>query len=661
MARNFTLHSDLGDKLLFASMDATERLGELFRFQLRMLGTDARIDLRRLLGTSMAVHMRMPDGYQRWFHGMVADIAQTGFITIDDVAHAAYSATLVPRPWLLTQRSDCRIFSDQSVPDIVRTLLDEAGYSDVKLSLGGNYPRREYCVQYREDSFNFISRLLEQEGIYYFFRHDRNRHTMVLADGLGAHERDASYGTLPYMPPAQQRTRSLPAVGEWQAVRAVHTTTHGLTDYDPLRPRASLAVSRDCGADDLHPVSGLEAFDYPGSHLQTADGERYAQVRAEAHNVERARYSGQSNAPGLAAGDLFELKDFPRAAWNREYLLIGTSIRLEESDYASGGAGGEAPFDCRFEAIESGLPFRSARRARRPVVAGLQTATVAGDEDEDINVDEHGRIRVVFHWTTADRKGEKESCPVRVASSWAGKGWGALHIPRVGQEVVVSFLEGDPDRPLVIGSVYNADHMPPWKLPDNRAWAGIRSRSHPGGGSEDFNEIRFDDSKGSEELCLHAQKDMRETVENDHIVTIDHDEQLEVKNDQTEKIGNDRNQDVGNNDTTKVGEKFRVEAGSEIELVTGQSSIVMKSSGDIEIKGVNITINGQQAVKAEGGMQVNIKAGMGMEVTAGTSMKIKSDGMLNAEAGGMAEVKATMLTLAGQGIAQLSGSLIKIG
>lgn len=652
MARNFTLHSARGDQLLFASMDATERLGELFRFRLRMLGKDAHVDLQRLLGTPMAVHMQMPDGYQRWFHGMVAEIEQTGFVTIDKVAYAEYSATLVPRPWLLTQRSDCRIFSNQTVPEIVRTLLNEAGYSDVKLSLGGNYPKREYCVQYREDSFNFISRLLEQEGIYYFFRHDKDRHTMVLGDGLGAHARDPTFGTLPYMPPAQQRTRSLPVVGEWEAARAVHTTTHSLTDYDPLRPRASLAVSGECGQHDLHQVGGLEAFDYPGCHVETADGERYAQVRAEAHNVERSCYRGHTHASGMSVGALFELKDFPRREWNREYLVIGTSMRLEESEYASGQGGGEGPFDCRFEAIESRLPFRSAARARRPLVAGLQTATVAGDKDEDINVDEYGRIRVVFHWNVAGRKGDDVSCPVRVASSWAGKGWGAVNIPRVGHEVVVSFLEGDPDRPLVIGSVYNADHMPPWKLPDNRTWSGIRSRSHLGGG-EDFNEIRFEDKKGSEALCLHAQKDMRETVEHDHFVTVDNDETLEVKNDQAEKIGNDRKQDVGNNDTTKVGKKFKIDAGSEIELVTGQSSIVMKSSGEITIKGTNIIIKGQQSVKAEGGMEVDLKAGV--------KMNIKSDAMLAAEAGAKADLKAPMLTLTGQGIAQLGGGLIKIG
>lgn len=661
MARIFTLHSDLGDSLLFASMDARERLGALFSFRLRLLGKDAQLDLRRLLGTSMAVHMRMPDGYERWFHGMVAEIAQTGFTTIDDVVHAEYSAHLVPRPWLLTQRRDCRIFAGQSVPEIVRTLLEEAGYGDVRLSLSARYPTREYCVQYREDTFNFISRLMEQEGIYYYFSHGRQTHTMVLADGLGAHARAPSFGSIAYMPPSQQRARSLPAISDWRLARAVHTTTHRLTDYDPQRPRASLLADGECSRDDLHPVDGLAAFDYPGGHVEVEDGERYAQVRAEAHAVERALYSGQSNAPGVAVGALFALRGFPRDAWNREYLVVGTTIRLEEAGYNSGGDSQVPPFDCTLDAVESAHPFRSAQRAARPVIAGLQTATVAGDEDEDIAVDEYGRIRVVFHWNTSDRQGEKVSCPVRVASSWAGKRWGAVHIPRVGQEVVVSFLEGDPDRPLVIGSVYNADHMPPYALPDNRTQSGIKSRSHKGGGAEDFNEIRFEDKQGSEELFLHAQKDMREEVENDHFVTVDHDEELEIKNDQRETIGNDRIQDVGNDDSTRVGRTFKLDAGSEIALVTGQSSIVMKSSGEIEIRGVNITINGQQAIKAEGGMKVDLKAGMAMRLAAGVDMTLKSDAMFSAEGGAKASVKAPMLDLAGQAIAQLSAGLIKIG
>ncbi|MFC3550064.1 type VI secretion system Vgr family protein [Lysobacter cavernae] len=670
MARTITLQSDLGDQLLFWRMQAHEQLGQLFSFRLTALCKQAQPDLRRLLGTPMAVQLSAQDGYKRWFHGIVADIAQTGFTVIDKLSYAVLAITLVPKPWLLTQRQDCRIFTEKSVPEIVRSVLGDIGYGDVQLSLGGNYPKRDYCVQYREDDFNFISRLLEQEGIYYFFSHSASAHTLVLADALGAHARTRGFETLPYAPPAQQGNRLDASVSEWQLARALHTTRHQLTDYDPLRPRVSLAADEEIGdSGDLHAIGGLSAFDYPGGHLIEADGKRYAQVRAEARNAERSRYSGQATACGLSAGALFALQDFPRRECNQEYLVVATDIDLQAPGYASGGDAGDEPFSCRFEAIESKLPFRSPAQARRPVIAGLQTAVVTGsDTDEDIVVDQHGRIQVTFHWNTSTRANAKPSCPVRVASSWAGKGWGAMSLPRVGQEVVVSFLEGDPDRPLVIGSVYNADHAAPFKLPDDKTRSGIRSRSL-GGSVEDFNEIRFEDKKGSEELFVHAQKDLREEVENDHFATVDHDQTLTVKHDQSEdvqhdrkhKVGNDDSLDVGNNCTSTIGKKFRLSAGTEIELVTGASSLVMKSNGDIQIKGVNITVTGANAVKIDGQVQVQIKAGATVDMGAGASVKVHSDAMLSLEGGAMGTLKAPMLNVKADALHQIGGGLIMIG
>jgi type VI secretion system secreted protein VgrG len=288
------------------------------------------------------------------------------------------------------------------------------------------------------------------------------------------------------------------------------------------------------------------------------------------------------------------------------------------------------------------------------MVVGLQTAVVSGsDKAEDISVDKYGRIQVTFHWNKPDKENFHISCPVRVASSWAGKGWGAVNIPRVGQEVVVSFLEGDPDRPLVIGSVYNADNMPPYALPANKTQSGIKSRSHKNGGADDFNEIRFEDKKGNEDFFLHAQKDMHEEVENDHFVAIDHDEIIEIKNDQkitikndqteditgkrTTSVGKDDKLDVKQNGTTTIGQKFKLSAGTEIQLVTGAASIVMKATGEIEIKGVNIKINGDATVAAKGG----------------ASMEVSSSGMTT--------VKGSMLSLKGEGMAQLSGGIIMIG
>jgi type VI secretion system secreted protein VgrG len=681
--RNYTLHSDLGDALRFAGMEGSEKLGRLFEFRVRALSRDAGLDLVAMLGKPMAVHMRMPDGFERWFHGIAIEAEQTGFTVVDDLRHAVYAIRLAPRPWLLTRRRHSRVFANRDVVSIIRAVLGGVGYSDVRTHLTASYPVRETCVQYREDDFSFISRLMEQEGLYYYFTHDERRHVMVLADGIGAHSAAKGAARLPWQADGSHAMRDATGVREWRCAAAAHTTSARLTDYDPLKPRASLEGQGEAGQGlPLHGVDGLETFDFPGGGASADEHRQRAQVAVEACNAERARVSGRSEAYGVATGALITVAGSPGGQWDHEYLVTGCDVVLREAGLASGAGTADpgdepdaAPWDCRFHAIDSRLPYRSLQSTPRPLIAGLQTATVCdssgGGDEEEIAVDQHGRVHVLFHWSASAATGDRDqthSCPVRVATPWAGKQWGMVHIPRVGQEVVVSFLEGDPDRPLIVGSVYNGTHATPYPLPAEKTRSGVRSRSD-GGGAEDFNEIRFEDKKGSEELFVHAQKDLREEVENDHHVLVEHDEKSEVKNDQTGKVGHDRSHEVGNDDkldvkangTTTVGRKFKLDAGTEIELVTGQSSIVMKSSGEIQIKGLNITINGQQTIKAEGGMEVAIKAGVKMDLKAGATMTLKSDAMLNAEGGAMATVKAPMLTLQGQGLAKMAAPLITIG
>lgn len=662
MTNRMTLKSDLGDKLLPASLSGGEQLGRLFSYQLKLISTDSEVKLLPLLGSSMTVTFES-EGYKRYFSGMVSEISQTGFESFKEERFAEYAVTLVPKAWLLMHKVDCRIYLKQSVPDIVKAVLAEFGYGDVKLSLSGNYPARDYCVQYREDYFNFISRLMEQEGIYYFFQHTDGVHTMVLADSLGAHATTSGYAQLPYRPQAGGSRAALEvSITDFSSARSVQTTKYSLTDYDPMKPKTSLLGEETISnADENHSVNGLESFDFPGDHETSDAGKHYAQVRLESINVAQSLCSGSTNAPGLLTGALFKLTKFPRAELNQEYLVTGSTVHIENAARTSGGSDGEL-FFCNFSVISSRQPFRTMQTAIKPMVVGLQTAVVSGsDKAEDISVDKYGRIQVTFHWNKSDKKNAHISCPVRVASSWAGKNWGAVHIPRVGQEVVVSFLEGDPDRPLVIGSVYNADNLPPYALPDNKTQSGVKSRSHEGGGADDFNEIRFEDKKGSEELFLHAQKDMREEVENDHFVQIDHDEKITIKNDQTEDItgnrtatvGKDDKLDVKQNGTTTIGQKFKLDAGTEIELVTGASSIVMKSDGSITIKGVNITLDGS--------MKIAAKAGVNMDLGAGVSLKAHSDAQVEVAGGAMTTVKGPMLMLKADAMAQMSGGIIMIG
>jgi len=654
------------DNLLFVGMSADEELGELFRFELQFESTDAGIDLTSLLGSSMTVTLTLEDGFKRHFNGMVCEASQTGVATVDTLVYAQYAVTLVPRPWLLEQIVDCRIFTEMTAPDIIQKLLEESGYTDVKNSLTGNYAQRDYCVQYREDCLSFIHRLMEQEGIYYYFTHDSSKHTMVLADGVGAHAAIDEFKKVPFAAGAGGALGKAATVATFGAVRGVDGATFKLTDYNPLTPKASLLSSHT--SDGNQPTTTHAVFDFPGAHGDASVGQHYASVRAEALTAARSGYHGTTDACGAEAGNLFTLSDYSRQELNQEYLLTATQSYLRGAGHAS-GSGDHLEFQCQFRAIPGSIPFRKEIRTAKPKVAGLQTAIVTGsDTDEDIAVDQYGRVQVNFHWNMPDKPNAKCSCPVRVASPWAGKGWGAVSIPRVGQEVVVSFLEGDPDRPLIIGSVYNAANTVPYGLPDSKTQSGIKSRSLLGG-TDDFNELRFEDKQGSEDFIIHAQKDMHEEVENDHVVTIDHDETVEVKNnqtltvdnDQTETIKHDRKVTVQNDDkldvtangTTTIGQKFKLDAGTEIDLVCGASSITLKASGDIEIKGVNIKITGDATVKMAGQATVDIGAG--------ASVKVHSDAMMNVEGGAMTTVKGAMLTLTGDGMAKLGGGITMIG
>lgn len=687
MTRAVKMKSELGDKLIFSRLEAQEELGRLFSFRIDAICKDAKPDLATLLGTPMAVTLTMSDGFKRNFHGIVVEAAQTGFAKVLDHQYASCSFVVRPKAWLLTRRADCRIFKKKKAVDIIKLLLNEIGYSDIKVSTSATYAEREYCVQYRETGFNFISRLMEQEGIYYYFEHTDGKHTMVLADGLSGHAKMPKFESIPYSPIGDTKRAREGVILDWRSAFAVRSTHYGLSDYDPLKPKTKLDEVHS--VDVTHKISAMELDDYSGDFEEPAVGKHYATVRVEAENVPQARQSGSTNAVGFLVGGLFGLAGHPNGDQNREYLAVSATTVLRDAPLTSAdGTIEEELYGCRFDVISSKHVFRSALITPRPIISGLQTAVVMGTNsvvDEDIEVDKYGRVQVAFHWKAHNVAKQELSCPARVSTAWAGKQWGTIHIPRIGQEVVVSFLEGNPDRPLIIGSVYNADNMPPYALPANKTQSGIKSRSHQGGGAANFNEFRFEDKKGSEEIYLHAEKVLKEMVEADHIVdighdeienikndrthTIDNDEKFEIKNNRTHKVGVNDKLDVGtdstikigSNSTNDIGQTYKLTAGSAIELVTGASSIKMTAGGDITIKGLNVTIEASLALKAEGKMTVDIKAGIAMNLKAGVTLNAKSDVMAEFAGGAMATVKAPMLMLTGDGLAKLGAGITLIG
>ena len=561
------------DALLFHRMRGTETLGQLFEYELELLSENAAIDPDKLLGGNVTVGVSLPEGQWRHFNGYVARFGQQE--TLD--GFALYRATLRPWLWFLTRAANCRIFQFQTAPDIVKQVFRDQGFGDFKERLSGSYAAREYCVQYRETDFDFASRLLEEEGIYYYFLHENGKHTLVLADSPAAHEPFPGYGQIPYHPEggATDKARA-DHIHEWAFGREVQPGAHALADYDFKKPKASLTVKSAVKMPHAH--AGYEVFDYPGGYAEVGDGEHLVRSRMEERGARHEGFEGRCNARGLATGNRFKLAGHRQQAQNRDYLVVSADYQIKLDGYiASASPSGESElFQCTFTAIELARPYRPPRKTPKAVVQGPQTAVVTGPAGEEIHTDQYGRVKVQFHWDRYGKLDEHSSCWVRVAQPWAGKNWGMVAIPRIGQEVVVDFLEGDPDRPLITGSVYNHSQMPPYKLPDNKTQSGIKSRSTKGGQFTHFNEIRFEDKKGSEQVYIHAEKDQDNVVE--------HDETTRVGHDRTETVGND----------------IHVTAGNSITLTVGLCELVMKKDGSVTINGTKFDFESSGPVQITG-------------------------------------------------------------
>ncbi|MDX1654061.1 MAG: type VI secretion system Vgr family protein, partial [Candidatus Competibacteraceae bacterium] len=579
--RRVSITGPLGeDVLLLRRMDGHEAISVPFEYQVDLLSEDDQIKLEDVLARPMSLRLDMPQGNRRYFHGMVSRFTQTDAREFGQRL-TPYQAILRPWLWFLTRTADCRIFQQQTVPDIVTSLFQEHGFGDFESRLTGEYRIWNYCVQYRETDFNFISRLLEQEGIYYFFRHTADSHTLVLCDDYSAHDPVPGYETIPYYPPQQHQRRKRDHIFAWSLERQVQPGSFAINDFDYLVPKKNLqAMSSESRP---HPLADLEIYDYPGEYSQSEEANLYARLRLEELQARHETIRGQGNPYGLTVGALFELENHPRDDQNREHLVTAATWQLVSDAFETGGDGEGPVFLCTFEAQDSQQPFRPARVTPKPVVQGPQTAVVVGKGGEEIWTDEHARVKVQFHWDRYGKSDENSSCWVRVAQVWAGKSWGAIHIPRIGQEVIVEFLEGDPDRPIITGRVYNGDNKPPYGLPANATQSGILSRSSKGGSGANANELRFEDKKGEERVTLHAEKDQSIEVENDesHWVgndrtkTVDRDETSHIKRDRTETvnqhesitIGVNRTESVGSNETITIGQN-RTESVGKNETIT---------------------------------------------------------------------------------------------
>lgn len=620
-------------------MRAHEELGRPFVYELELLA-DNPVRAADLLGEHVGIQLDLHGRGTRHWGGIVSRFARTGVAG----RKLSYRATLRPSLWQLSRTQDCRIFQHMTVPDVIVQLFRERGVDDYELSLSQNYREWEYLVQYRETALDFCTRLMEQEGLYYYFKHEPGRHSLVLADSIAAHANAPGYEEVPYYPPELTERRERDYLDDWQVAEEITSDAYMLDDYEFTTPRADRKARLAASGTARH-----EVYDYPGGYEQATHGETYVRVRLEELQAQRVRFEGFGNARGLACGGLFKLIEHPETDQNRDYLITRAEYAIETTDHETGKqAKAEPAYRCSLVAIDSKVPYRLPRITPRPIVRGPQTALVVGKSGEDIWTDEHGRVKVQFPWDRRGANDENSSCWVRVAQLWAGGGFGAIHIPRIGQEVIVDFLEGDPNRPIVTGRVYNGDQMPPYELPANQTQSGVKSQSTPGGGVAESNELRFEDKKGEEEVFLHAQRNLTEMVEADHSLTVNGSQTYTVKGGQTVSVGGTQGVSVDGSRslTVQQGETVMVSI-QKTETVQGMKTEMVTGVRKLSVTGANTEV-------FSGGHTVIVT---GIDNTNVTGDKVETvTGVYNASADSMLSMrsKESVLTLA-EGNAMLFG------
>lgn len=636
--RPIRINTELGpDVLLLDGFHGVEAISMPFGFRVDLLSETEDIDPLEVLRTPVAITIAIADGTERTIHGRVSRFSQAG--QHDDLT--AYSAEVVPWLWFLSLSRESRIYQNLSVLEIVEQVFRDRGYTDFDIRCTREYPSRDYCVQYRETHLNFVQRLLEEEGIFYFFTHTADKHVLVLADDNGRFETCPGIELTRFGPdprPGENIVSSL----EREHSAFVGTVT--LRDYDYLQPSLTLESALSGDGEE-------EIYDYPGSYTSVEHGDRYARVLLETEEASRQVVRGESTCRGFQAGCSFELTDHYRADIDGDYVLTRVQHFARMGSYRAWDEQQSMEYRNDFLAIPAGTPYRPPRRATKPVVHGSQTALVTGPAGEEVYVDKHGRIKVQFYWDRVGGKDENSSCWIRVVSPWAGKGWGNVSIPRIGNEVVVEFLEGDPDRPLITGSVYNAEQTPPFELPGSGIQMGMKSRSSPGGGG--YNEITATDTKGKEGMTIHAQYNMNTTVENDQTNTINNNRTTSVAVDDSETVGSNQSISVGANQDITVGADRSVTVGSNESVTVGANQDVTVGANRSVATGATDAVDAGLDIERKAGVNVRLEAGVEFGASGGAMAKIEAPTIMIT--GPVVQIGDVTITIQGQAITLSAG------
>ncbi len=660
--RLMSISTPLGeDFLMINRLTASEEISALFSYEVELLheeespGFEATpIDVKKLLGQAVAITIDQRDGTKRALGGMINHFSQGH----RDIRFSYYYATVVPYVWLLTQISQSRIFQHKNVPDILKAVF--TGF-EVSYEFQVTYEPRNYCVQYRETDWDFASRLMEEEGIYYYFDHSDGKNKMIVADTPQSHRNCPSKSDIPFALKVTDEEDFITSIKKWQNDYQLQSGKISFWDFNFQVPSKKLDVIQPT-IFSVAENDKLEVYDFPAGYARKYDdidrggGERAdvtkvfqdnrktATVAMQALDSQYRVISGSSDCSSLTAGFRFKFFNHPTAAQNQQYVVTSVTHEAEQNPAYATDDDIEQPYNNSFTCIAYGMgatPFRPARRTRKPIIQGSQTAFVVGPAGEEIFTDKFGRVKVQFHWDREAQSDPDSSCWVRVSQAWAGNGWGAMFIPRIGMEVVLHFLEGDPDQPIITGCVYNPATMPPYKLPDHKTKMTIKSNSSKGGAG--FNEIRFEDKKGSEQIFMHGQKDQDIRIKNNRREYIGNDRHLIVYRDKREKVVRDKHILVERDVIEKIERDYHRHVEGKIAMRT-DGSVSHKIAGNMAED-----VAGNQSIQV--GDTLYVKAGTKVVVEAGTQITLKVGGNFVDISPAGVTIKGTMVLINSGGAA----------
>ena len=616
--------SPLGkDVLLIESLEGAEGISRLFEYHVELLATvDTKIDPKSIIGSKVTVAISLNDAQgSKWINGIVASFEQCA----GDKEFDVYRARIVPSMWQLTLSSNCRVFQNKTVLDIAKAVIGEYGLS-LSDQTHTTYKQLEYCTQYSESDFQFVSRILEESGIFYWFEHTDQDNKIVLGDGRNAYRDCPLSASIPYALSEQGAEGAYGArVVEFTSTATMVSGKHSTADYnyrdfaraDVPDKNSSSPFGKNAFDEYLYPAGG-EGYANDATQVSKDLESLYLETRALAADSMAEVFRGGSNARSFCAGYTFILTKNPRDAWNRKYLLTAVTLHAGQlPPYRTSDTRQASEYSNRFTAVSSDIVFKPALTFMKPRIYGPQTALVVGPAGEEIYLDALGRAKVQFFWDKQNpRKSTVDTTWVRVAQSWAGNGWGAYYWPRVNDEVVIQFLNGDPDNPVITGSVYNGVNTPKYALPDNSTRSGLVTRSSKGGSAQNANELRFEDKMGSEQVYLHAEKDLDVSIEHDRRISVGNNDSLIVTGVQSEQIGSDYNRQIKSNSVEQIGGNSDLAiSGNQTEQVGGNHFLNVSSNQSIQV-GSAYSIVANNTVYINGGMSVVIEAGMELSLIA---------------------------------------------